>query len=755
MLHPNAVRQTEARPPVKNLKLNVIAGRTLYLLGWVLAGLALASTGRCGDPAVIANRPDLVVADFEGTNFGGWKVAGAAFGDGPAHGTLPDQMPVDGFLGGGFASSFHGGDGSTGTLTSPAFKVARKYIGFLIGGGGFAGKTCINLLCDGQLVRMATGLNTQSGGSEHLDWQAWDVSALAGKSVVLEIVDQATDGWGHISVDQIIQTDHKLAGLMPHEVELPLKVEKRYLNLPVKNGATKRTLKLVVDGKTEREFQIELADAKPDWWAFLDVSAFKGQTVVLQADKLPEDSLGLEQIDQSDAIKDDANTYHEALRPQFHFSSKRGWLNDPNGLVFYKGEYHLFYQHNPYGWEWGNMTWGHAVSTDLVHWQELPNALYPDQHGPMYSGSAVVDWNNTAGFQTGTEPPLVAMFTAAGHSYTQGLAFSNDRGRTWAKYENNPVLPQIAEANRDPKMAWYAPEKKWVMALYLIRNDYAIFESPDLKQWKKIQDLTLPGDSECPNFFHLPLDGDANNQRWVFFGASGVYVVGKFDGRKFTPETQPQRLHHGNSWYAAQVYSDIPASDGRCILVPWGSLVPWGRPEDREFFRGMNFNQMMGLPVELTLHSTSSGASLLVNPARELKSLRQATHIIKPQPLKPGDNPLSEIHGDLFEIEAEIAVGDAKEISFDLRGVPVTYDVAAQKISCLENQSALVPQDGKIALHIFVDRVSVDIYGGGGTVYLPLAKRISPENQNLKLFCQGGAARIISLRVHQLKSAWQ
>ena len=295
-----------------------VSGRALNLLVCILAGIALVPNGRC-DTALILNRPDLVISDFEGTNFGDWKVTGDAFDDAPAHGTLPNQMPVDGFLGGGFASSYHNGDGSIGTLTSPSFTVERKYIQFLIGGGGFAGKTCINLLSDDKVVRTATGPNINPGGSEHLDWQAWDVSALAGKNVVLEIVDQSTGGWGHISIDQISQTDNKLAGMILHDVELPLKVEKQYLNLPVKNGATKRTLKLMVDGKTEREFQVELADAKPDWWTFLDVSAFKGQSVVLQADKLPEDSLVLKQIDQSDAIKDNEHIYHEALRPQFHF----------------------------------------------------------------------------------------------------------------------------------------------------------------------------------------------------------------------------------------------------------------------------------------------------------------------------------------------------------------------------------------------------------------------------------------------------
>ena len=233
------------------------------------------------------------------------------------------------------------------------------------------------------------------------------------------------------------------------------------------------------------------------------------------------------------------------------------------------------------------------------------------------------------------------------------------------------MLNHIAAENRDPKVVWFAPEKKWVMALYLDHNDYALFSSRDLKTWQKLSDFNLPGDAECPNFFQVPLDGDIQNMRWVFFGANGVYLVGKFDGQKFTPETQPQHLQHGNCWYASQVYSDIPTSDGRCILIPWGRLP------DGNIFHGMPFNQMMGLPVELTLHSTSSGATLAVNPVRELRSLRGAVHAIDPQALVPGSNPLAGISGDLFEIEAEIALGKAKEISFDVHGVPVVYDVAA------------------------------------------------------------------------------
>ena len=439
--------------------------------------------------------------------------------------------------------------------------------------------------------------------------------------------------------------------------------------------------------------------------------------------------------------------YHEALRPQFHFSSRRGWLNDPNGLVFYKGEYHLFYQHNPYGWDWGNMTWGHAVSTDLVHWKELPNALYPDQHDTMFSGSAVVDWNNTTGFQTGTEKPLVAMFTTAGRPFTQGLAFSNDRGRTWIKYENNPVLPHIAAENRDPKMIWYAPDKKWVVALYLDKSDYALFTSPNLKQWKKLSDVNLPGDGECPDFFQIAVDSDPQNMRWVFYGVTGTYVIGKFDGTTFTPETKSQALQHGNAWYASQTYSDIPAADGRRILIPWG--------RNGDLHRGMPFNQMMGLPVELTLHNTDTGLSLLVNPVKELASLRQRTHILKPQPLKPGENPLADVKGELLEVTAEIALGDVTEVGIKLRGIPVTYDVQKQELICRDRRTKLKPESGKIQLRMFVDRTAVDIFGNNGQLYMPMGIVVSPENKSLEISAKGGTAQIESLTVYELQSAWK
>lgn len=691
---------------------------------------------------------ELVIANFEDADYGGWKVTGTAFGSKPAQGTLPHQMSVEGYRGHGLVSSFNGGDGATGRLTSPPFKIERKYLQFLIGGGGWEAKTCMNLLRDGKVVRTAVGPNTEPGGSERLQPAQWDVTEFLGKEVTLEMVDDATGGWGHINVDQIVQSDHRLAVPIVHrDVTREIAIDKPYLNFPVKTGAPKKRVTLLAGGKELHSFDIELADAEPDWWAFFDATPLRGKTVTVKADKLADTSKGLSAIDQTTEIKDVKDLYRESRRPQFHFSSRRGWLNDPNGLVCYQGEYHLFYQHNPYGWNWGNMHWGHAVSQDLVHWKELPVALYPDAHGTMFSGSVVVDVSNTAGFQTGAEAPLVAMFTAAGKPFTQGLAFSNDRGRTWKKYEGNPVLPHIAAENRDPKVIWYAPQRKWVMALYLDKSDYALFASPDLKRWTKLCDVTLPGDSECPEFFEIAVDGDAKNTRWIFYGANGKYLVGKFDGTNFLPESKPQALQDGNTWYASQTFNNIPPADGRRILIPWG--------RHGDLHRGMPFNQMMGLPVELTLHNTDTGLRLLVQPVKELAALRQQTHTIKPQGLLPGENPLADLKGELIEMQAEIVLGEATEISFNLRGVALTYDMGKKELLCLDHRASLKPMAGKISLRIFVDRTAVDIFGGDGRLYLPMGLVVAPENRTLGISAKGGTAHINALTVYELKSAWE
>lgn len=551
-----------------------------------------------------AAAPDIVIADFEGSDYGAWKTTGEAFGAGPARGSLPGQMNVSGFEGKGLVNSFLRGDATTGTLTSPLFKIERKSIRFLIGGGNHPKETCINLIVNNQVVRTTPGTD-----SEHLDWIQWDVSDLAGKEAKIQIVDENKGGWGHINIDQITQTDRALPGLRS-DASREIVAEKKYLNLPVKNGAPKRLMTVKEGGKIVRQFQIELADATPDWWAFLELKDFKGKKLTLVVDHLKEDSSALQAMEQSDRIKGGENMYREKLRPQFHFTSRRGWNNDPNGLVYYDGEYHMFYQHNPYGWNWGNMHWGQAVSKDLVHWEELGEALYPDELGTMFSGSAVVDEYNTAGLQKGREKTIVLLYTAAGNDsvlskgqpFTQCMAYSNDRGRTWIKYEKNPVLPHVAGSNRDPKVIWYEADRKWIMALYLDKEDFALYDSRDLKNWRELQRITIPGSTECPEFFQI---GD--DKKWVIYGGNGLYLVGTFDGKKFTKESGPHSMNYGNCFYASQTFN-LSKKDKRRILVPWGQInLP-----------GMPFNQMMGIPVELNLRNNPAYAPLWITPIKEL-----------------------------------------------------------------------------------------------------------------------------------------
>jgi len=683
---------------------------------------------------------DILMADFEGTNYGPWKITGEAFGPGPARGTLPGQMVVEGYLGHGLVNSFYHGDGSTGTLTSPGFQIERRFLKFLIGGGGFPGQTCINLLVNDKVVRTATGSNTQPGGSERLDWQQWDIGEFAGKSGVIEIIDRATGGWGHINIDQLLQTDQPLPATLAHATR-QLLVEKRYLNLPVKNHAPKHRVRLLVDGQTVREFEMEVADGTPDFWVFLDLAPFQGKRAVLQIDNLREDSNALSSIEQSDQIKGAENLYHEALRPQFHFSSRRGWNNDPNGLVFYDGEYHLFYQHNPYGWDWGNMHWGHAVSTDLSHWRELPIALYPHRFDDWaFSGSAVVDRANTAGFKTGQEAPLVAAFTSTGRG--ECIAFSNDRGRTWTEFAGNPV---VKHEGRDPRLLWHGPTKQWVMAVYdewQGKRYIAFHTSADLKQWQF--QSRIEGFFECPDLFELLVDGNPTNKLWVLTAASSEYRLGKFDGSQFTPQSPKLPGHRGDAFYAAQTYSDITARDGRRIQIGWATIATPGMP----------FNQMMAFPCELALRSTAEGERLCFQPVKELERLHAGRHSWPPLTLEPGTNVLSGIRGDLFDLRAQFTVGDKGDVRFVIRGVPVVYDALKQELVCKDRRNPLRPVDGKIRLQILVDRTSLEIFGNDGFLYMPMAAGFSPEDHSLALTVPNTAVHFDSLEAYELQSVW-
>ncbi len=541
----------------------------------------------------------------------------------------------------------------------------------------------------------------------------------------------------------------------------------KYLNLPVTNDAPECLISLEVEGKKVREFVINLAPGEPDYWVYLELKEFAGKKGTLIGKDISKSQMkGFKSIHQDDTFPGEDNLYKEKLRPQFHFSSKRGWLNDPVGLMYYAGEYHLFYQHNPYGWKWGNMTWGHAVSEDLIHWEELGDAIHPDELGMVFSGSGVVDWKNTTGFQTGDEPPLICIYTSAGdvdglHAwskgkpFTQSLAYSNDRGRTWIKYEGNPVQGHLNKDNRDTKVIWWEETNEWVLVLFTIDERMAFFRSPDLKRWE-LQSL-LKSFHECPELFQLAVDGDENNKKWIHHGGSGDYLIGDFDGSKFTPESGPIKYSYGNRFYASQTFSDIPEEDGRRIQIGWGDEVQ---------MPGMPFNQMLLFPTSLTLHTTDEGLRMFPYPVKEIEKLHGKKYQWEDEELEPGDNPLENLEGNLFDINVEIALNDADVVGFELNGFPMSYNVKDKLLTAgegvdtyhgdrpEERSAPLSPVNGKVSFRILVDRTFVEIFANKGRVYMSMQAVRDLDDKSLDIYVKGGSANIEEMTVYEIKSIW-
>lgn len=709
------------------------------------AALAVAALA-CG-PLVAADG-DILVADFEGDTYGDWEVTGEAFGTGPARGTLPNQMEVSGFEGRGLVNSYTGGDRTQGTLTSPEFNIERPYIAFLVGGGQHPGETCVNLVVGGRVVRSATGPNDRAGGTERLDGYTWDVRDLRGRRARVQIVDASSSGWGHINVDEIVQTSRPV-GVVESSVEL--RVDRRYVCFRMPAGAGPTSLVTVWSDEGRVVGYQGGSSAAAAYWVSLSVAGLRGKTVRVS---VAEPSRPGHRISIADTVrlsdkprgfrKVTDQLYKETYRPQFHFTAQRNWHNDPNGCVFLDGEYHLFFQHNPSGIDWGNMTWGHAVSPDLVHWTQLDHAIYPDELGTIFSGSAVIDWGNTAGFAKPGQHAMVAIYTSAGTPFTQSIAYSTDRGRTWTKYAANPVLGNLTEGNRDPKVIWHEPTRKWVMALYLTESDYALFGSPDLKQWTKLSDISMPGSSECPDFFEMPVDGDAARTKWLFWGANSRYMLGSFDGTTFHPETEILQADFGANTYAAQTWSGIPEADGRRIQIAWmaGGQYP-----------GMPFNQQMSFPCELTLRTTPQGIRLFREPVRELELLRGRVHEWHDTDLATDGDPLATLKGDLFEIQADLEPGPDAEVTFTIRGQTVTYSAAKGTIVALGKEAPVALEDGRLRLQILVDRTSIEVFANSGRVVLSSCFLPDAMDQSLGLSATGRATAR-SLRVYELKSAW-
>ena len=524
--------------------------------------------------------------------------------------------------------------------------------------------------------------------------------------------------------------------------DISFRITKKYLNLPVSSKSERAEMTFMIDGRAERKFDIRIAESDPDYWVFCDVSVLKGKMLTI---KYTGKTQGLSGIRQDDRIAGQDSMYREKNRPQFHFTSRRGWNNDPNGLIFYEGEYHLFYQHNPYEREWGNMHWGHAVSRDLIHWEELPLALYPDEHGTMFSGTVVIDYDNTSGFGKGNTPPMVAIYTADGpEKEVQCIAYSLDKGRTWTKYAGNPVIDSKEKWNskdtRDPKVFWYRPGKHWVMVLNE-RDGNSIYTSLNLKDWKYESHTT--GFWECPDLFELPVDGNPANTKWVMYGASGTYMTGSFDGKKFTPE-HGKYYYTTGSIYASQTFNNIPASDGRRIQIGWGRISHPGMP----------FNGQMNLPTTLTLKTTKDGIRLFSEPVKEIEILRQKGQQWMSLTEQQANEKLAQYKDDnSLRIKATVKLSHTTDAGLNLNGQElVNYDMNNNRV----NRIFYSPDDMtsmEISADIFIDKTSVEVFIDSGA-YSYSMERKALENNTEGFRFWGNNIEIKNLEVYPMKSIW-
>lgn len=460
--------------------------------------------------------------------------------------------------------------------------------------------------------------------------------------------------------------------------------------------------------------------------------------------------------------KPEKGYYNELYRPQFHFTPEKNWHNDPNGLVYYDGEYHMFYQYNPKGKEWGFMHWGHAVSTDLVHWEHLPVALYPDENSEdkeyctAFSGSAIVDDKNLLGKQQGEEKTLVAFYTS--QHCGQRIAYSTDRGRTWKKYEGNPIIPHNkTDDARDPKVVWHDPSQSYVMVLYRKTSEddkskgVSFYTSKNLVDWEYKSHVY--GYYECPDLIPMKVTNRPEEIKWVLFDGDGSYLIGNFDGEEFTPETAKMPGDFGKNYYATQSWSNIPEEDGRIIQIAW---MRGGN------FPDMPFNGQMTFPAELSLTKFSFGYKVTRKPVEEVALLHDKHYSWENKKLIPGinQNIVKNVKGDCLHIIGEFDLKSCSNFGLYIRnskkktGTELIYDVRRGTLSILGVSAPVVPVNNKISLEILIDRASIEVYVNGGQTVISNCFTPDEGAENLTLFCSGGEVEVDKLDIFKMNSAW-
>lgn len=475
----------------------------------------------------------------------------------------------------------------------------------------------------------------------------------------------------------------------------------RYLVVPTNERADVTKLRLYDGGRLLCDLDAKVDFACPESVMYYDLAPWMGLDITVS-----------HASGKSFGFSEKLPAAYEPTRPRLHFTASRGWINDPNGLVYYEGAYHLFFQHNPVGRSWGNMHWGHAVSRDLVHWQELGDALYPDELGDMFSGSAIVDYDNLLGLKENEHDVLLLYYTAAGSGreisagqpFTQCMAYSTDGARSFKKYSGNPVMPHIKGSNRDPKVIRDPESGKYVMSLYLDGDEYALLISDNLVDWKQLQTISLPGDNECPDFY--PLRDSDGSVKWALTGAHDCCLIGSFDPEHgFAAESIPYKFGFGAA-YAAQTFSVYERDDGvmrvdmsRRLRLSWNRFTS---------LPSKYYNCEMSLPCELTLKS----GRLSILPAPEFEAAFEVVEDSRGLPTLGVVRELPKV----CELTLEISRIE-EPIRLRIYGSHVTLDAAAGRLNVGDESMPLYVDDGRISLRIIADGCGLEIFNSNGSCF--------------------------------------
>ncbi|MCH5233983.1 MAG: GH32 C-terminal domain-containing protein [Muribaculaceae bacterium] len=582
----------------------------------------------------------------------------------------------------------------------------------------------------------------------------------------------------------------EVSHLGPTNTLVRVKGGDNYLLLPVQEHfEDDARINVLVDGKIEETIYVRLARTKTDYNVPYDLSRFKGKNVVFDivtgqgrnSVRDAADDVCWDEMIITDTF-DTTNT-ETKWRPAYHHTPLYGWMNDPNGMFYKDGVWHLYYQKNPYGSKWQNMTWGHSTSTDLINWEAQPDAIRPDGLGAIFSGSAVIDHNNTAGYG---EDAIIALFTSAGTSQMQSLAHSNDNGQTFEVYEGNPIITLDTEA-RDPNMFWNEKTGEWNLVLaHALEKENLFFTSPDLKTWTLSGTFgkglgAQEGVWECPDLFELEIPGTGKT-KWVLicninpggpFGGSAIqYFIGDFDGKTFTSDTNPDGtvttkwLDYGKDNYALVSWSDAP--DNRRTTVGWMSNWQYAADVPTMQFRSANT-----VPREMELFVDDEGELYVASvPSPELEKLRDKVVANAANKTIGEKASTYKLPADgLCEIDLSFQATESDVVTFTISNpegekVVMKYDAKNHRMSFDRRESGVVDfstkfpavtssptfeKDGKINLRLFIDRSSMELFGNNGEFVM--TNLVFPNNPytTLSMESKNGDARLDDLKVYSIK----